>query len=165
MALTLTKDFSKLEELKRKLTHLRRSNVEVGIFEESVYSGSEQGNSKVPTSNDPGTQVAWIASVQEYGSFYHKVPARPFRTETVKAILRDKKRLGLEIEQAITKNVPRATQAMGKRFKDMMHMIVDSWVMRDSNSTLWAEEKGFNKPLEHTGKLLDSIDYRVKAGK
>lgn len=160
MALTLKKDYQGLRDLKRRLSQLEQSSVEVGIFEESVYTGNESGRGEREVGHNAGVSVATIAAINEYGTY--DVPSRPFRDATIQSIIRNQTALGADIEKAITKNVPKATQQMGKRFKDLMHMIVDSWSMRDSNSSTTVKEKGFNKPLEWTGKMLASIDYRVR---
>lgn len=150
--MTLKIDLSGVKSLKRKVETMRKTSVEVGFFPEDVY-GPENDNL-------PVAQVAWF---QEKGA--EDYPSRPFFSNTV-----DDKMVMLHLTRAFTtaaKAVLKDGRAIvvqlkrvGEVLKDELEVAIDDYP--GQNSLSWAAAKGFNDPLRHTSKMLNSVKVKIK---
>lgn len=121
---------------------------------------------------DNGLPVAWIAMLNEYGYMtsgkyqgYH--PPRPFFRVFLKDFINNSVLVSDKIAPAINK------VAMGKMTWAAMHreigqQLVD-WVKKKiietntpSNSPLTISLKGFNDPLINTGRMYDTVRFRLR---
>ncbi|WP_444447899.1 hypothetical protein [Pseudomonas kurunegalensis] len=132
-----------------RLEKLAQEEVKVGIFEDSKY-GPENDN----------LPVAQVAVWQEEGTTTS--PRRPFMSTTMS---------NPEVEDVIKFGMKAATAAvahktkpdkfldeMGEAVAAFMQMTAYDWPGSNAASTI--KSKGFDDPLLHTGKMIDSITYQ-----
>lgn len=157
----LKKDTKAWERMKKRLLTRTPKAVDVGWFSEARY--------------DNGLPVAWIAMLNEYGYMtsgkykgYH--PPRPFFRAFLKQYVNSTVLVGRNI-------VPLVNQvALGKITWAEMHRRLGKqmveWVKQQilntnspPNSPLTISLKGFNDPLINTGRMYDTVRFRIKRGK
>lgn len=110
-----------------------------------------------------GETVAYIASIQEYGTRDKKIPPRPFLFSTVE----ERKKAWIRIladgaKKALVgkKSVHNVLSEMGFNMaNDVRNTIITKRSPKNAPSTI--AKKGKDDPLVHSGKLADSIDYEV----
>lgn len=137
-----------LGNLAKRLATLARTKAEVGFFQGDTY--------------DDGTPVAQVAAWNEYGSRFH--PQRPFMQET----LENKTNLHAIIK--VMKQAARASilnqggarslmQLLGKIVAEEIKITIANYPGHNSPSTI--DRKGFDRPLFDTGKMLESVRFRI----
>lgn len=151
MSFSLKVDRRKLDALCKRVPKFNGMEIEVGFFEEDKY-GPENGNHYVAT----------VAAYNEFGTTLN--PTRPFMQEMFgDAMNQLHMAWGLKkIAMSLLTNgqaVQRLTTQLGQLMVDMMQVSIDDYP--GSNSARWATVKGFNDPLVHTGKMLDSVKFVV----
>jgi hypothetical protein len=139
------------ETLKKRLLKFDERKVDVGFFRKEKY-GAENDNlyvAEVAWMNDQGTSI---------------VPPRPFMTVDFydyasDAIKEDAKRLFSML--LFQKNVPylKELQKIGDKYRDQLKEIIYDYP--GHNSPWWAEYKGFDDPLFHTGTLAEAVESRI----
>ena len=142
------------EKLKKRLLKFDERKLDVGFFRKEKYGG-ENDNLYV-------AEVAWM---NDQGTSIN--PPRPFMTidfyEFASSSLQeDAKRLfSLLLFQ---KNAPflKELQKIGDKYKDSLKEIIYDYP--GHNSVWWAEQKGFDDPLFHTGTMVEAVDYRIHKG-
>lgn len=156
MSVKITIDTSGWDKIKKNLLQANSESLNVGFFPESRY-GPENDNLPVST----------VAMFMEEGDPV-KYPPRPFirmgflpRLKTseyvpvfqqaIKSVLDGK----ATFKQAYTKLGP-------VMVKGLQNEII-SWDT-PPNSPQTIEAKGFNDPLINTGKMLESVDFKVERG-
>lgn len=130
----------------------RGGSVQVGIIESSDYP--VKANGKIVT-------VPQVAFWMEFGTKHTK--ARPFIRMTI-AELADT--IGDRVAKLLKHtdyDVQITLQLLGVALKDRMQRTIARWPA--DNSERWADFKGFNHGLIHTGVLQRKIDYRVDMGR
>lgn len=129
----------RLNETKKKY---QSATVQVGFLENATYPD--------------GTSVAYIASVQEYGT--SNIPARPFFRNAISENRKDWKKKYASLLKKTDFDVATKTLA-----EVIVGDIKQSITTLDSpplaKSTI--KQKGFSKPLIDTGHMLNSVDYRI----
>lgn len=99
---------------------------------------------------------AKIAYYNEFGT--SKIPARPFIRRTI----REKKNQLLQMIGRLlkTKDINQSFAIAGEFLANAMKMkIVNGVFIKNAPSTV--RNKGFNKPLIHTGSMVNSIKFKV----
>lgn len=148
------KDDSQWKKMRKNLDRGKHLAVKVGFFQDSVY-GPENDN----------LTVAQVAQWQEEGT--DKIPMRPF----IRAGFMIKE---IEKHKWITPQIMSWIDdiAMGKLtwtqfynrlgpiFVQMMQKEIENWRI-PMNAPLTVQLKGFNDPLIDTGKMLDSVEYKI----
>lgn len=156
MSVKITVDTSGWDKIKKNLLQANRESLNVGFFPESRY-GPE--NENLP--------VATVAMWQEEGDPV-KYPPRPFIR--MGFLPRLKTSEYVPVFQQTIKSVldGQATfkQAYAKLGPVMVKGLQNEIIARDTppNSPQTVEAKGFNDPLINTGKMLESVDFKVERG-
>ena len=149
--ITTTLNTKGLDALAKRLSALARLKVKTGFFEEDKY--------------DDGIQVAQVAAWNEHGTRFH--PERPFMKEA----LQDKGNrqkiiniLKLAIKSAIKGDGAsrRIMQSLGRLVVDEIKVTIANYP--GSNSPATVARKGFDRPLYDTGKMIESVRFKVGNG-
>lgn len=148
------KDDKVWRDMKKNLMKGQSLAVKVGFFEDAVY-GEENDN----------LPVAQVAQWQEEGT--DMIPMRPFIGAgfMIKEIEKHKW-ITPQVNQwidAIARGRMSWTQLynhLGPIFVQMMQKEIEKWQI-PMNAPLTVELKGFNDPLIDTGKMMDSVNYRL----
>lgn len=159
--MSLTLDVSKLEDLKKSLAVLAQKEIQWGIFEEAKYEADARHK-------HPGNQqVAYIAYLQEWGSIYMQkfIPPRPFFITSIHEY-KPAMKLGCEniFRNAIYVRSPSSLVAtmevMGKILQEGLQESILDW-SSPPNAPSTIAHKGFDDPLIETGKMHDSIEFKI----
>lgn len=107
-----------------------------------------------------GTKVAEVAYTNEYGDYYHNIPARPFMRETA---YKRRKYWISTVEKLLERgnSIDKAFSILGEvMVGDIKESIID--FDDPPNAPYTIQEKGFNDPLIKTGHMLKSVTSRLK---
>lgn len=153
MAFSRKYDKRTLTALIRRVKKIDKVEIAAGFFAEDSY-GPE--NASLPVA-----QVAWY---NERG-LGNMVPSRPFMEKTFgetmelqfyaagfAAVFKDVLDQGRQTERRL--------KSLGSHVVGVMKMNIEDWP--GSNSERWAAIKGFNDPLVHTKKMLNSVKFKVE---
>lgn len=149
------------ERMKKRLLTKTPRSIDVGWFPEAKY--------------DNGIPVAWIALLNEYGymtsgKYQGWHPPRPFFRVFLKEFITN----SVLVADKIAPKVHRV--AIGKMTWAALHReigkeLVD-WVRKKildtkspPNTPLTISLKGFNDPLIETGRMYETVRYRIKQGR
>lgn len=152
--MTIIKDDKVWQNMKKNLMKGQSLAVKVGFFEDAIY-GDENDN----------LPVAQVAQWQEEGT--ENIPMRPFiRAGFMIKEIEKHKWITPQVIQwidAVAKGRLTWTQLynrLGPVFVQMMQKEIENWRI-PMNAPLTVELKGFNDPLIDTGKMMDSVNYRL----
>lgn len=156
MSIKITVDTSGWDKIKKNLLQANKESLNVGFFPDSRY-GPENDN----------LPVATVAMWQEEGDPVN-YPPRPFirmgflpRLKTAEYVPVFQKAIKSVLDgQATFKQV--YTKLGPVMVKGLQNEII-SWDT-PPNSPQTVEAKGFNDPLINTGKMLESVDFKVERG-
>lgn len=145
-----------LSALITRMEKLDNTEVEVGFFEGDNY-GPENGN----------YPVALVAFLNEYGhSLTNRlVPERPFMHETFGG-RNEQLHMAQSMRRVFVANIldgrsiARLLKATGEMVKDMLQVAIDDYPGSNSASTI-KRKGGRNDPLYDTGKMLESVKFKV----
>lgn len=146
--ITTKLDMKGLANLAKRMQTLQKTKTKVGFFEDSVY--------------DDGMPVATVAAYNEFGTRFH--PERPFIQETLQDKLTIKKIISvlkLAAQASIQGNgSARAIMAtLGRIVAREIKITIANYP--GSNSPRTVAAKGFDRPLYETGKMLESVKFKV----
>ena len=154
MSIKITVDTSGWDKIKKNLLQANKESLNVGFFPDSRY-GPENDN----------LPVATVAMFMEEGDPV-KYPPRPFirmgflprlKTSEYVPVFQQAIKSVLDgqstFKQAYTKLGP-------VMVKELQNEII-SW-STPTNSPQTVEAKGFNDPLIDSGKMLESVDFKVE---
>ncbi|MEE5172980.1 hypothetical protein V2K54_04645 [Pseudomonas alliivorans] len=146
--ITTKLDMKGLANLAKRMQTLQKTKTKVGFFEDSVY--------------DDGMPVATVAAYNEFGTRFH--PERPFIQETLQDKLTIKKIISvlkLAAQASIQGNgSARAIMAtLGRIIAREIKITIANYP--GSNSPRTVAAKGFDRPLYETGKMLESVKFKV----
>lgn len=150
MGVKVEKDANNIPKLLKLIEQLQSKRVEVGILGDSG-------------SYDDGTSILLIAQVHEFGAPSINIPERSF----LRAYFdENEKQIYSEMEALLYKTLDNLGSANG--FYEYMgeYLIgeVKNYIVKLKSPPLKAstiKAKGSSNPLVDTGRLVDSIDYRV----
>lgn len=153
MAFSRKYDKRALCSLSQRVAAINGTEVSVGFFEDDKYGADN--------ANLPVAQVAWY---NERG-LGNMVPDRPFMEKTFTTMSDVQfyaKGMQSVFEDVLDKGrlTQRKLNLLGQHVVGVMKMNIEDWP--GSNSERWAAIKGFNDPLIFTGKMLESVKYRVE---
>lgn len=154
-------NLSEWKKIKKRLSTLETKEVRAGFFREDKYEGISVIKGK--RSYNEGVPVAQVAIWNEFGSRANNRKPRPFLTLSFEDIRKDKKILAEAITAVIMgTSYTTALAALGEYYKKIIKKTIDYWFMTgDTNSVSWTKFKGFNKPLEFTKKMLESVKFKI----
>lgn len=143
-------DIKGLDALISGCKRLDGTQVQSGFFD-SKY-GADNDNLYV-------AQVAWF---NENGTYHN--PRRPFLLPAYEDWM-NRTHFARYSERIFTDIIngrayDQRLKQLGQDFADIIATNIDDYP--GSNSKWWAEFKGFNDPLLYTGKMLDSVTFRIK---
>lgn len=149
MGFRITRDFKEFNKLQKSLKRLEETILEAGFFEEDRY-GPDNGN----------LYVAQVAFWNERGI---GVPRRPF----LQPAFTDPGNLGWYRSMVLRvmnealegRDYTAKLKALGEQLKGDIQVNIEDYP--GSNSRQWVEIKGFDDPLFYTGKMLDSVKYKI----
>jgi len=151
-------DTSGIKRLQKDLKKLEKGSVDFGYPEPDVHEPS-------------GLTYGHLASILEWG-IRDKIPPRPALRQTVETFKTDKTGYETAVKASLerfleSKNriADAVYRASGEHLSDQYADTMDDWRTIGSRATnnapLTIDLKGFNKPFEETGELIDNVDYRV----
>ena len=156
MSVKITIDKSGWDKLKKNLLKANKESLKLGFFEDSIY-GPENGN----------LNVAQVAQFMEEGDPV-KYPPRPFIR--IGFLPRLKTPEYIPIFQQAIKSVldgqssfKQAYTRLGPTLVKGLQNEIIGWDT-PPNSPQTIEAKGFNDPLINTGKMLESVDFKIEKG-
>ena len=143
------------ERLQKRLLRFDQRSMDIGIFREAKY-GPEQDN----------MNVAQVAFMNDQGSRTN--PPRPFLTVDFVAEANSsfpKKAKQFFLMLLFNKNFAftKVMNELGEEYAFALQEIILDYP--GSNSKRWADSKGFNDPLYHTGLMVESVRHRIKRRK
>lgn len=148
------KDTRVWDAMKKNLKAGKHLSVNVGFFDE--YYGPENNN----------LPVAYVAKIQEEGL---GPPMRPFiRNGFMEENIKTLSWLTPQVKGMISAvalgqmSWNQLYHKLGPVFVEIMKKEIEDWTS-PMNAPLTIELKGFNNPLIDTGKMLDSVEYRVSS--
>lgn len=150
----IVKDTRVWEAMKKNLKKGKGVSVNVGFFDE--YYGPENNN----------LPVAYVAKIQEEGL---GPPMRPFiRNGFMEENIKTLSWITPEVKAMVSAvalgqlSWNQLYHKLGPVFVEIMKKEIEDWSI-PMNAPLTIELKGFNDPLIDTGKMLDSVEYRVSS--
>jgi hypothetical protein len=156
MSVKITVDKTGWDKLKKNLLQANKESLKLGFFEDSRY-GPENDN----------LNVAQVAQFMEEGDPV-KYPPRPFIR--IGFLPRLKTPEYIPIFQQAIKSVldgqssfKQAYTRLGPTLVKGLQNEIIGWDT-PPNSPQTIETKGFNDPLINTGKMLESVDFKVERG-
>lgn len=156
MSVKITVDKSGWEKIKKNLLQANQESLKLGWFEDARY-GPENDN----------LPVATVARFMEEGDPV-KYPPRPFIRVGFLPRLKAPEYVPL-FQSAITSvlegkaTFKQAYTKMGPVLAKGLQNEIIGWDT-PPNSARTIAEKGFNDPLIDTGKMLESVDFKVERG-
>ncbi|MFJ4352729.1 hypothetical protein ACIPZ5_17720 [Pseudomonas sp. NPDC089428] len=138
-------DMRGLDNLAKRLVTLARTKTEIGFFD-GAY--------------DDGMPVAQVAAMNEFGTRFH--PDRPFMQETLQEKRHAIVAMLIQAARATVLNRGGARsimQLLGKMLTDEIKITISNYPGHNSPSTI--ARKGFDRPLYDTGKMLESVKFRL----
>lgn len=132
------------DDVLKQLEKKQRKVLIVGFFDE-----------KYPN----GTRIGLVATANEYGVPEHNVPPRPFMRDTV--ITRKSKWLKV-VDEVLpeTLDVDRTLSILGDVIADDVSNMITAYAI-PPNAPSTIKHKGFNDPLVDTGRMRDSVGWKV----
>ena len=130
-----------------KASNNKTATVKVGFLDGSTFYENGQN---VPT----------VASFNEFGTT--KSPARPFFSASVIQSENETRRIvkkGLKKKQ----DNKQTLSELGKSLQEAIQLNIVDW-SEPPNAPSTVARKGFNDPLIETGKMFDSVEYKVSDG-
>lgn len=154
---TCRKDTKEWERIKARLMQTSPRQIDVGWFEEAKYPD--------------GTPVAWIAMLNEYGymttgkySGYH--PPRPFFRTFLKEYITNTILVNSNIAPKVAA-VAEGRMSWATLHRQIGEQLVE-WVRKKiletnspHNTPLTISLKGFDDPLIETGRMYDTVRYKL----
>lgn len=144
-------DLKGLRDLESGLERVRRQSVDFGYPEATMhsYSGMTHGE---------------LATKLEFGS--GNIPARPAFRQTLESLVASKGAFEKVVSVPVRKFLVSRNhisdsifRSAGEYLSEAYANTMDNWPRDNAPAT--RANKGFNKPFEETGELIDSVDYRV----
>lgn len=156
MSIKITVDTSGWDKLKKNLLKANQEELNVGFFPESRYDSS---NDNLP--------VAQVAQFMEEGDPV-RYPPRPFIRAGFLPRLKTPEYIPI-FQQAIKSVLDGQStfrQAYAQLGPIMVRGLQNEIIGWDTppNSPQTIEAKGFNDPLINTGKMLESVDFKIERG-
>lgn len=139
------------EQLKRRLLRFDQRSFDVGFFKKEKY-GPENDNMQV-------AEVAWM---NDQGTSV--VPPRPFFTIDFRKFA--EKSFHKKAKHILFILLFKKNPAMVKELENLADFYSDSlrefiYDYPGNNSEWWAEAKGFDDPLYHTGVMVNAVNSRI----
>lgn len=162
-------DTSKFEAILRRLEAVCKTELEWGFFEDAVYPANHINPAAA------GLPVATVALANEYGS--HLAPSRPFFRMNIKEVFPMvdggnrpplvAPQLANIVQNAISnKGTGAPYRRLGVALQTSLKERIEDYGtqsgdVRPNNSAKWQAVKGFDDPLRQSGKMIESVDYRL----
>ncbi len=147
----------------KELKKLHNKSIEVGIFEDAGEY----------TKSGKSISVASVANIQEYGATLKRndkvigsIPPRPFMRPSLEGgklndLMKLQEILIGQLESRTPLSYSKVLKQVGeKQEKVIKKLIEDKSTPPNATSTIKA--KGFNDPLIHTKKMLESVKWKRK---
>lgn len=122
-------------------------SVKVGFLEGATYPD--------------GTNVASVAFFNEYGTT--KIPPRPFFRSMIEEKSVEWPDLMARAAKHFDYDGQKVLEAVGQVVAEELQQSIVGW-QEPPNAPYTVAQKGFNKPLIHTGHMQNSIDFEVSDG-
>lgn len=155
MGFTLKVETKRLSSLIKRTTEIDNTEVEIGFWEDRY--GPENDN----------LSVAQVAAYNNFGTSFN--PTRPFMDDTFEDIMyqaymaRGVKNVFISV-LTNGRGTQRLLRELGERIKGMMQLTILEYAANGGNSQKTIEKKGRDSPLIDTGKMLESVRFRIQKG-
>lgn len=151
-------DTSGIKALKRDLKQLEKATVDFGYPTPSIHKPS-------------GLTYGYLASLLEWG-IRGKIPARPALRDTTESLQVSTKRFELALQgplsmflEGSSSSLNNILQTSGSHLSSRYAQTMDNWLLNGSNAKdnaqLTIDLKGFNKPFEESGDLINNTDFKI----
>lgn len=155
MGFSLKVETKKLDSLIRRTNAIDNTEIEVGFWDDKY--GPENDN----------LLVAQVAAYNNFGTSFN--PTRPFMDDTFEDIMyqaymaREVKNIFISV---ITngRSTQRLLRGLGNKIKELMQLTILEYAADGGNSQKTIEKKGRDSPLIDTGKMLESVRFRIIKG-
>lgn len=147
----------------KELKKLHNKSIEVGIFEDA----GEYTKGKTPIS------VAAVANIQEHGATLKRndkvigsIPPRPFMKPSLEGVnlqrlMNLQRTLIGQLESKTPLSFSKVLKEVGEKQEKMIKKLIkDKDTPPNADSTI--KKKGFDDPLIHTKKMLNSVKWKRK---
>lgn len=155
MGFSLKIETKKLDSLIRRTNAIDNTEVEVGFWDDRY--GPENDN----------LPVAQVAAYNNFGTSFN--PTRPFMDDTFEDIMyqaymaRGVKHIFLSV-LTNGRGTQRLLRELGGTIKELMQVTIAQYAADGGNSQKTIEKKGRDSPLIDTGKMLESVRFRIIKG-
>lgn len=155
MGFTLKIETKKLQSLIKRTNAIDNTEVEVGFWDDRY--GPENDN----------LPVALVAAYNNFGTSFN--PTRPFMDDTFEDIMyqaymaRGVKHIFYSV-LTNGRSTQRLLRELGATIKELMQLTILQYAADGGNSQKTIEKKGRDSPLIDTGKMLESVRFRIHKG-
>jgi hypothetical protein len=155
MGFSLKVETKKLQSLIKRVNVIDNTEIEVGFWDDRY--GSENDN----------LAVAQVAAYNNFGTSFN--PTRPFMDDTFEDIMyqaymaREVKNIYISV-LTNGRSTQRLLRGLGERIKGLMQLTILEYAANGGNSQKTIEKKGRDSPLIDTGKMLESVRFRIQKG-
>lgn len=138
---------------RRRLSNLKKKQIDVGFFEDSQYSSEQQRGTPY---------VAAVAAWQNEGVSAVHIPPRPFFTNVIDDADNVSKDSAKDIAAQVFEGGDVKMKPLGDAWVISLKEEIINYPPPNAPSTV--ARKGFDDPLIETGKMADSVRYREVSG-
>jgi hypothetical protein len=156
MGFSLKVETKRLDSLIRRTKDINGTEVEVGFWDDRY--GPENDN----------LPVAQVAAYNNFGTSFN--PTRPFMDDTFEDMMyqiymaRSVKQIFLSV-LTNGRSTQRLLRTLGATIKELMQVTIQQYAADGGNSQKTIEKKnGRDTPLIDTGKMLESVRFRIHKG-
>ena len=133
------------KEILKMIKKQKPARLSVGFWDD-VYDGK-------------GISVAAVAAFNEFGGGH--TPPRPFMHWTVKNRNRKWRNIVRDILPQYAHDIKKVMSVLGEYASEDLSDVIRIWT-RPPNAPSTIKKKGFNDPLVETGKMMNSVRWKVK---
>lgn len=155
MGFSLKVETKRLSSLIKRVDAINGTQVEVGFWDDRY--GPENDN----------LPVAQVAAYNNFGTSFN--PTRPFMDDTFEDMMYQAY-MAREVKHIFTsvltngRSTQRLLRELGERIKGLMQLTILEYAADGGNSQRTIEKKGRDSPLIDTGKMLESVRFRIHKG-
>lgn len=155
MGFSLKVETKRLDSLIKRVNAVNHTEVEVGFWDDRY--GPENDN----------LPVAQVAAYNNFGTSFN--PTRPFMDDTFEDMMyqiymaRGVKNVFLSV-LSNGRGTQRLLRELGATIKELMQVTIQQYASDGGNSRSTIERKGRDTPLIDTGKMLESVRFRIIQG-
>jgi len=142
----------------KELQELAKLEAQIGFHREDDIKGAKREDGTIV---DTKTNICDIAAWNEFGTTH--IPSRPFLKQSVDNNIDEINQMLAEKKQEIMSggSAKQVLQDIGLFQKDLIQMEITEGSF-EPNAESTVKKKGSDKPLIDTGRMLQSVNYKIK---